>query len=557
MKKRAFLVVFAILIILGCSKSGTDSSSQQGSTLQEDASRFFKFNQETDVELIPVEGMPGQYDIGVAYPVQNFDPSEGTKQLSNNFAGIIDNFLSTPRDVRNIKIILLDGSNDGKQIGVFEISKDEFMLMKTKSASIYQGIGKYMKLEEQFQVEVNLLKYAQNAKDVKILRTTDNSSNETMISVRFKLEKNTDSSGWQKTPMDDQKLFEELIANIVRTTFESDSAIKKVSIEADVTQKDDRWNQSTMIANYQIDRDEFDIILDKWDDLRYRIYDKINYTPIFLMDYVSDSTVLGMEFNKTTVANLYDEDDFESIDKTVAKVEKDAVTIIENLFDKYSLVNNIELHFKAKIPAEEGKVSPDGIHQIVPDFLVVKASRAAYGPLDIEKLTPEQILYNFDTTWSQKAPELKIRSDLFRKDDYFRKIEFNPAMDEADISIDSCLFLKDELIGPQVKAVIKQIKEGYDADLEEEIHDIIAEYSKKLIFNIHPPFLQSVTFNIERVYLDTTGNEIDVKELGSMTLLKQEEANYWFQTESPDELEWIIEDNDDLDIDNDEVLCQT
>ena len=102
------------------------------------------------------------------------------------------------------------------------------------------------------------------------------------------------------------------------------------------------------------------------------------------------------------------------------------------------------------------------------------------------------------------------------------------------------------------------IAQGYmGASVEDEVYNQMSIYAKKLIFDIHPPFLQTVEIQIERVFLDTTGNEIDVTPLGTLIFDKEDEANYWFQTEDPAELEWVIEIDEDLDIDDDEVLCQT
>ena len=496
--------------------------------------------------------MPGAQDIRVVYPIQDFDPKIGLAPITNNFAAGIDNFLSKGHAVNRITIIMMDGSPEGRHLGDFSITKSEFTALKSRSPDFFREMHSYVELDQGFSVELGLMQLAQSAKDVTIVR--EDIDQGVAISVSFKLERQKQNA-WQKTPLDSIDMFEQLMANTVRTAFESDSKITRVLVRADIDEEDSRTD-STMIANYEMERDEFEAIIGRWDDLRYRIYDDINYTPIFLMDYATESTVLSMDFGRKTVVRLSYEPAYQSIGKTIGQLERDASEMIRYLFGKYSNVEEAELRFIAKVPAEKGKPTIDGVHEIVQDFLVVNAHKGVFTAMKTEGLTPQQVLYNFNTVWSAKALELSIRESLFQAKDYFRSIEFSAAHDEAIVVIDSCLLTNDMFYRPRVDAVQKQLAQGYKANLEDEVYRILEESAKKLIFDIHPPFLQSATFSLEAVFRDTTGHETEVRDLGGVTFGKEDIANYWFQTEDPSELEWVEEESDSLDIDNDEVLCQ-
>jgi hypothetical protein len=468
---------------------------------------------------------------------------------------MLDGFFKLPRTVDKVTIVVKDGAMDGPTIGTLAITQDQIKEIKKTQPMLYKELHRFFRLDDRYLMEMNLAGITKNLKDLMITRALNETTNLTTLQISFKLDPTKDARV-RVTPLDSIALFEELIANVVKTAFESDANVYRVEIESDLLTFDPRWPDSARIASYSINRDEFATINEKWDNLRYKIYDEIDYAPIFLADFIADSTVVSMEYNESSVIYLFDEAAFKTIDTTVGAVEKDATTVISTLLDKYPLIQTVEVHMKAKVPAEEGRVSSDGIHEIIEDFLVVTADRATYGTLDKTKLSNQQFLFNFPVRWDRSAPDLKIRSDLFASKGYFRAIEF-PAADEAVVTLDTCLFTVEPTFKGKITSTLIQIKDGRAVMLEDTVYGLLAGSARELIFDIHPPFLETITFNLQRVYRDTTGAETEVKDLGSVTWDKQPEANYWFQTVDPETLEWVQESSDSLDIADDEVLCQS
>lgn len=548
--KKTIMLICIILVLIGCGESKEKAKTPQ-QQLEEDAGVFFKFTEDTIIK--PIIQPDGTYNLEILYPVKDFDINVGITPIVNNFASVLENFYSTERNVENITIELRDGTVDGKKIGVFKISKREFIELKKQHPNVYKYIGKFMKLNEKLLVELNMRSFAKTAQDFKIERYYNETTNITTINVSFSIKRQ--ENPLSSTPLTSISSFEDLITNVVKTTFETDSSIGEVIIEVDLANLDPRWNETTRVADFTITRDEFTQILEKWDNLKYKIYDKIHYTPIFFGDFISKSKIINMTYGDKISMNLYYEDDFENIDKTIAIVEEDASNLIVKMFKRYPSVQEIDLNFKVKVPAEEGEVSSDGIHFIENGFLIVHADRNTFESLNTEELNPKQIIYNFNPIYNDKANKLNIESNLFSKTNYFRKIDVSGT--DATIEIDSCLFLKDDFFGPRINAVKGIINQGLEANLEEEIRKITFEAAKKLIFELHPPYLETVTFDLKEVYRDTTGNEINVVDLGTISFEKEDKANYWFQTEDPSSLEWVIETDDNLDIDNSQILCQT
>jgi hypothetical protein len=546
------IALIVILLMVGCAEK-QDPKKAVGSTLKTDAEKFFRFNNKTTINIVPSK-TPGLSNIDVVYPYPNFNPQTSVDTMTNPIGNMMDGFFKTDRTVESVTITVRDTTVTGPVIGVFRITQPQFREAKKSNPVVYRALAPFFELDGSYLIQMNLNTVAKSAKDLSISRSVNETNNLTTVTVAFRLERKSDARV-KNSPLDSINVFEELVSNIVKTTFETDQTIDDVVVSADVIGADERDNISTHLADFKMSRPEFLVINERWDNLRYKIYDRISYAPLYLADYISLSAVLSIDYNDTTVIYLYDEDQFKNIDTTVAHVSTDIAALVKRFFASYPLIDSLEIHAKAKIPAVEGKVSPDGIHQIVEDFVVVSVDRSTFDTLEIDKLTNEQQLFNFETVWDRSVLDLKVRSDLFGAKTYFRSISF-PQDNDAVIDLDSCVLVTDPLIKGKINMVIQQYKDGQMVSLEDEVYEVMGDTAKKLMYNIHPPYLESVTFNLMRVYRDTTGQEIEVKDLGSVTFVRQPDVNYWFQTLDPAEITWIEEGADSLDIADEEVLCQ-
>ena len=545
------LIVLTILLSSCTFEDDTDKSPRQ--LLKEQAEQRLSLTTETVVNVLPDKESPGKQKIVVKYPLKEFDVSSGIGQLTVNFASQVRSLMDQHEMLSRVTITLTEKTVAGETIGIYDVKRAEFEEALSAGREYYKEMNKQLELNHKYLLQQNVMKYAKTAQDIKIERVENQSLNVSSVKVSFALA--DDENEFIEGPLEDIRKLERLVADIVRTVFETDSSIGSVELEAYVAKPDPRLNSTRLLAEFSMEKEDFEVILEKWDDLRYKIYDRIEYTPLFLMDYICEADVTAMNFNETTSLSIYYKEDFKDIDTTVELIEDDAAAIVKALFKDYELVDSIMIDFKAKLPAEEGMVSSDGVHQIVPELFSVTAQRGIYAGLDTEELNSRQLLYNFGPVWKDRASELMIRSNLFGVSDYYREIVIGSG--SVTLTLDSCLLKMDELIGNKIKAIQKRLSKGAEVDLEEEIYKILEDYTKDLIFDIHPPYIGEVRFELERVYRDTTGNEIDVKDLGYVVFIKQEEANYWFQTADPDELVWVEEDDESLDIDNDEVLCQS
>jgi len=547
---RYFILFLIIILITSCS-SDNDSQNEQ----LDNRIKLLKFNPETQVQLSQSSEMPGQLAAHVIYPYKDFNPASGTAFMSNFFARQLPAYFSSVQGVYNVEIEIREDTPNGKLIGTLRINRDEMGELNKNPGTINKMLQSYIELDSEYMVEMKLLTLAKNADKVKISREKG-PDDENIIRIELVL----DREKIENVPINvlqNHEMFEEMVASTVRTTFETDDNIDYVVLYISLNKEDPRW-PGTEFANYTLDRESFEAIVAKWDDLRYKIFEDIVYEPIFLADFIAESTVTNFTGNDSMLINLYYDEKFKDIDDTVGLVTADAKNLIVRLFDSYPDTDEIELHFKAKVPAREGEVSSDGVHSIISDFLVVRADRYTYEDLQSDELTPMQFLYNFDMVWDDRGPDLVIRDNMWINTGYFRSIEFSDEQREAEIVLDSCLFTKDKMISGDIKTVRNAISRGnYDESVEDVVYNSLFDASRSLVFDHHPPFLETVTITIERVYRDTTGNEIDVTELGTVSFEKEADANYWFQTIDPDDLEWIFETEDSLDIDDDEVLCQT
>jgi len=548
-----YLIISLLLILLiACS---SEDKKDKPLSLQEQIAQDLKFNAESKVQLFP-SSTPGLNDIVATYPLKDFDVSRGTTSLTNGITGIVDVFLTKGYSVNTVKI---DIYNNDVYMGSILIEPEEFKKIKASGLSIYTYVKSQMKLDQKFQVEVNIKNYAGSAKDILVEKINNATTNETIIDIKFKLKREPNLADWQKKnhPLYHIKVFELLLSDLIKLTFESDEGIDRVRVRSDIDELDSRWNNSFLIGKYEMDRIAFEEIVEKWDDLRYNIFEDIEYSPIFLVDYIAVSNITAIEFGKNTVIDAYYIEKFKSIDVTMDLITTDIDNLIETIFNDYKEVEDITINFKAKVPAKEGDITSDGIHYIVKDFIVTKAQRDIYETIIFKELTPVQTMFNYDVTWHDRASELSIMDNMFTTPGYFRKIEFSDNQKDVSITMDSCIYERDALMKGYIQGVKRAlVKDDNTVSLEDEIYTQTAEHIRKLIFDFHPPYIETVNFYIEMVYLDTTGHEIRVDELGTLVIEKQEEALYWFQTEHPDELEWIIEIEDNLDIDDDEVLCQ-
>jgi hypothetical protein len=544
--RRLLIVCLCLILIIACSENA--ENKPKAVTLKSEAEKFFRFNNKTVVNVVP-SGTPGQSNLEITYPYISYNPKNPVSTMTNPIANMLDGFFKLPRTVDRVKITVRDGAVNGPVIGTFEITQQDFKAVR-KNPSYFTDIEQRFAMDNKYLIQSNLLSIAKTAKDVEARR---NETNQSMLHVSFKLDDSVKPRP-KSSPLEGINVFEELMASIVRTVFESDDSVSHLTVSADLAEPDPRQN-STSWADLSISREDFIAIDERWDSLRYKLFERIDYTQLALLDYTCDSAVESLEQGTDPVAYLYDDRAFKTIDMTVSNVEKDAAGAISRVFAK-NPAQSVTIHSKVKLPAKDGKVSSDGIHQIVEDFLVVRADRQTYDSLNVSALSNQQLLYNFEPEWNSLAKDLKIRSDLFTDKDHFRAIRFTSDAD-VEIDLDSCVLTKDTFMKGKIATAITQIKAGNSITLEETVYDLMKSSATKLVFEIHPPFVESVTFNLQRVYKDSTGNEIEVKDLGSISFTKQTDANYWFQTLPPDELEWVIESSDSLDISDDEVLCQS
>jgi len=200
------------------------------------------------------------------------------------------------------------------------------------------------------------------------------------------------------------------------------------------------------------------------------------------------------------------------------------------------------VRFRGMIPVSEiplylsntNKVlTGDGANQILPNFLVVQASRAEAGALNTEKLTAKQIVHNLKGAWDPRVEELNIRNSLGVKKEHFRKISLSGST--LSITLDACAF------APTGKAK------------RDSVISAISSLANTSIYKIHPPYITGVDIAVEKVFLDQAGNE-QVTSLGAMGFNKDAQTNYWFQTSQAPK--WLVQYKNTISVNDNLTICQ-
>jgi len=528
------LLLMSMLIILGCQSAEKDTESPY-EEVNDFASQTW-----SDAELLDVKS---NLDIYAEYLITETNP-----QVKRNLVNRV--FQSTSRGVTK-----LQQKSHNIEVHVY----DNVMGEKREIMTLMYGAQTNGELERTDLPDYILeqkLKTKNNGLSYVIL---EESTDEELNSTRFDLNLGIEKSELKQNIMFTKRSFEDFTSRVIQRIFTEYSRVTELNIGLYSSEIDNRTSENiTLIANYSINRDEYNEINKNWDKLVIKIYDDIIYTPIFLMDFVAESEIEALEYGDSTTLYLYYPEAYEDFITTREVLYGDARNIIEYMFSKYDKVNTITVIFKAKIPATGASV--DG-HQIIHDFVTISANSGDFDNLVAENLDNNQYMFNFDAVWHSSGLQLSISENLFESfDEYtFREISFDNNNKDATIIIDSCHLLNSEIrdYNKIIDVYQKlQAEEETKTSLEEEVANAFYKVSRNTIYKIHPPFLETVVFGFERVHRDTTGNEIDVLDMGSISFEMQEGAFYWFQTLDSDELVWVEELDDDLDIDDDDDLCQ-
>ncbi len=562
MKSFYFFFIIILLILSSCSTQ--DTQVQQQSPKQKLEARLHQLFNSNNHPDTSIKRQGSGYNVMVTYtPYNKFRfVSEDTdrKTFESSVYNFVRNIYASGAKVNYVtlkaveqsqklvanpkgQLHLISQSNDSmtREIAIVNITKEEFDTLKNTYEDPQYKIGDYITYHPFFLVELRLRTEKTGIKNLIVGEVND--SGEDVTEIRYE-PSNVKTLG-QK---DGDKLgFDENFANIIRYSFEAGPTIEKIRLIAQADYVDNRSTENTStIAQYTETREDFEQIMDNWDSYRSRIIDHINYTPIFLLDMISESTIESLKLGPSTEVDAFYDKDYSKMTKTVDTIEQDAVDTIYALFDDYPYIQQVTLRYKAKLPAEEGSDSPDGTHQIIHDAYVVTVSRSAAQNVNRDKLSNKQVLYNFDQKWDQKMMIQDIRANI--GSEYGSGVEDSniisitmPSDDEAVVDLDSC-----------------EIKDDYDKKVGQEscgkkcVSDRLDKLGNRTMYQIHPPYLTKLTFKITSVYLDQSGHE-DTTDMGEMVFTKDPDTNYWLQTAS--DVRWYDLEND-LSLDKDK-LCQT
>jgi len=352
----------------------------------------------------------------------------------------------------------------------------------------------------------------------------DEQENMTVFNISVGIRENSEKQNILFT----KRNFENFYSRTIQRVFTDYPRVDQMELALYVTEIDNRSAENlTKVSTYTIDRVTYGEINKNWDNLVIRIYDEIEYTPLFLLDFVCTSDVLKLVWGKNAEVTLYYDESYEDFDTTQRIIEKDARNAIDYLFEKFKSVDSLRLVFKAKVPAEDKTVRSG--HQILHDYVVFSATRSSFEGIIAENLDSQQYLYNYEQVWNDKAMELNIKENLLESVNKYtyRSFEFTNDDKDVRILIDGCTLIDTNI------DEFREIEDVYSllhsegettSSVEEEVGRAMPKVARKLIFNIHPPYLETVTFAYERVLRDTTGNEIEVIDLGSISYEMQEDA---------------------------------
>jgi len=467
--------------------------------------------------------------------------------------GVNTNFVTIKAVQKSQKLVanpkgqlhLISQSNDTviREIAVANITKEEFDVLKETYEDPQYKMNEYITYHPFFLVELKLKTQKTGIKNLIVGEVTDEELSEPITEIRYE-PTNVKTLGDRSS---DKLEFEENFANIIRYSFEAGPTITSIRLiaQTDIIDTRSGENEST-IDVYEATREEFEEIMDNWDNYRYKIFEQMDYTPIFLLDLISESRIEKLEFGPTTTIEGFYEKDYAKMTKTVDTLEADAIESLYTIFDYYPDTDEIIIRYKTKLPAEDDSESADGVHQIVHNAMMLTISRGNAFAVNREKLNNKQILYNFNPIWNQKMIlkniEANIGSEYGSKgieQKYFRSITM-PSDSEVIIEVDSCDFSDDYFR-----------KKGDETCGDECVEDRIEKLGNRTMYKIHPPFLEEITFKVTSVFLDQAGQE-ETEDMGEMVFTKDDETNYWLQTS--DDVEWY-DLEDDLDLDPD-TICQ-
>jgi hypothetical protein len=566
-----FFFFFLILTLLLCScsedaKKSTEESPK--SKIEKKIKSTFKTNTKSKYSITKVTG---GYNIDISYTPYNIFKykvqSADQRSFETTTYSYLRNIYSSNLPIKSItlkavensqklvanprgQLHLLSQSNDSvtREIASINISKEEFDELAEMYEDPQYKISEYMTYHPFFLVELKLKTEKVDIKNIIVGEIKDNQTDFILTEIRYEPKNVKTLGNLEKDKLD----FEENFANIIRYSFEADKSINEIRLIAQTDYMDNRsGTPKSTIATYQASREDFEDIMDNWDNYRYKIYEQMKYTDIFLLDLVSNSKIIDLEFNKTTIINAYYDEEYKFITRSIDTIEKDTVEMIFGLFNYYDKINQIDINFKAKLPAEENDESADGVHKIIHDAYTVSVSKNLVDSINRDKLNNKQILYNFNQEWNNEMIKKNIAESIWieRYRGYgielenIRDLTIN-SVNEVTIEFDSC----------EIESAYNQKPVGGGEVCGEDcVYTKLENLANQMMYEIHPPYLETITFKITKVTLDQTGNE-ETLDYGEMLIEKDDSTNYWLQTEEDEDLEWF-EIDDDLDIDGDN-LCQ-
>jgi hypothetical protein len=562
-----FFLILSLLVLCSCTEEANKTVQENPKLkIEKKIKSIFKLN--TNAEYT-VTKETGGYNVDISYTPFNVfkykseDADKRTFEISQY--SYLKNLYSSNLQIKSITIKaieksqklvanptgqlhLLSQSNDSvtRELSTINITKEEFDELNELYEDPQFKMNEFLTYHPFFLVELKLKTQKVDIKNIIVGELIDNETGNQLTEIRYE-PKNVKTIGSREK---DKIEFEENFANIIRYSFEADETIEEIRLIAQKDYFDNRSGDSkSTIASYQSTRTEFEKIMDNWDNYRYKIYEDMEYTDIFLLDLVSTSKIIDFEFDKISKVNAYYDEEYKLVVRTIDTIEKDAVEIVFNLLNYYEDINQIDINFKTKLPAEENDESADGVHKIIHDAYTVSVSKGLANSINRDNLNNQQILYNFNQKWDNEMIKKNIAESIWVERfrgygvelENIREITIN-SIDDVTVELDSC----------EIENAYNQKPIGGGEVCGEDcVYTKLINLGNKTMYQVHPPYVETITFIITKVTIDQTGNE-ETEEFGEIMIEKDPNTNYWFQTE--EDLEWF-EVEDDLDIDGDN-LCQ-
>ncbi|MEM4267898.1 MAG: hypothetical protein QXK37_03615 [Candidatus Woesearchaeota archaeon] len=501
------------------------------------------------------------FDIYVQYPTTEFqfknEESDKNRFLVQNYnridrlskvkhklgqitvSGVMTSGKMAANPSGQLHIISQNNSSVTREVATISISMDELTRLKNTYDDPQNKMEDYVRYHPFFLTELKLRTNKAGINNMMVSEGFDNQTNKTFSEIFYEP---TNSMTFGDTK-DDKKKFEDDFADIIRYSFESNPEIGRIRVVAQANKVDNRSYPTDTIATYEITREKFESIMNNWDDFRFTIYKEINYTPIFLLDLVSTSQIESMNHNKTVTINATLQG-WTSIENSIKTVQEDAVKIIYEILHYDKNIDSIYIQFTGVIPVEESatylsdtsiELTKDKTHQIIRKFFTVKASRDKAMSVNTEKLTPEQIIYNFEWYWDPRVEMYNLVSNMGIKKQNIREIKYIGDK-SLSVSVDVC-----------------QFTDSSGKAKRESVNRSITTIANNTIFKVHPPYLEAIHFEVKKIILDQLGQE-EVSDVGSVIFEKDPLTKYWFQTvEAP---EWIKQKKITISLNENLTYCQ-